>query len=135
MPRPCCYATGLRSYFHQTIRPRPTPSTPPRKTPKIAATTIAATYPSRRSNRPPWPGMMWLEFLKPKRGFTADSKRLASWDVMYRTAPKNRAGQKPADGGPPDDPQDEHQRDKSVSPVEPPRDRGNQRREGVAAAK
>ena len=52
-PQPCCYAMELRSCSHQTIRPRPTPSTPPRKSPKIAARTMAATKPSRRSISPP----------------------------------------------------------------------------------
>ena len=51
--QPCCYAMELRSCSHQIIRPRPTPSMPPRTTPKIAARTMAATNPSRRSSSPP----------------------------------------------------------------------------------
>ena len=77
-PLACCYARELGSYPHQTIRPRPTPSAPPRSDPKIAATTTAATKPSSRSSSPPWPGMIWLKSLTPKRRFTADSNRSPS---------------------------------------------------------
>src|SRR5882762_10342261 len=78
--------------FHQTIRPRPTPSTPPRKSPKIDATTTAATNPSRRSSNPPCPGMIWLESLTPKRRFTADSNRSPNWEAIERTAPSSSNG-------------------------------------------
>src|SRR5258705_3599757 len=76
--------------IHQTIRPRPTPSTPPRKNPRNAASTTAATNPSRRSINPPCPGMIWLESLTPKRRFTADSKRSPRWEAMDRNAASSR---------------------------------------------
>lgn len=47
---------GLRSSRHQTIRPRPTPMAPPRRRPKIAATTTAATNLSRRIHQPAMAG-------------------------------------------------------------------------------
>ena len=40
-----------------------------------AASTAAATKPSRRSISPPWPGIKWPESLAPKRRFSADLNR------------------------------------------------------------
>ena len=64
----------------------------PAKSRKSPPATIAATKPSRRSSSPPWPGMMWLESLTPKRRFTADSKRSPSCETTESAAPSSSSG-------------------------------------------
>ena len=91
-PQPCCYATEQRSCHHQTIRPRPTPSSPLRKKPNMPARTIAATKPSSRSSSPPCPEIRWSEPWTPKRSFHRRFQEIAQLGHHESAAPSIRIG-------------------------------------------